>query len=118
MIVGVPRETYPGERRVALVPAVIAGLLKAGLEVVVEADAGMAAGHRDEDYRSKGAKIAAGRADVFKTADVIAQVLGVGANDKTGEADLSLRRHRGRRCACRFARRRALRLASPRDWSM
>ena len=90
MIVGVPRETYPGERRVALVPAVIAGLLKAGFEVVVETDAGMAAGHRDEDYRSKGAKIAAGRADVFKTADVIAQVLGVGANDKNGETDLAL----------------------------
>jgi proton-translocating NAD(P)+ transhydrogenase subunit alpha len=90
MIVGIPRETYPGERRIALVPTAISGLLKAGLEVVVETDAGVAAGHRDEDYVSKGAKIAAGRADVFKTADVIAQVLGVGANDKNGEADLSL----------------------------
>jgi len=40
MIVGVPRESFPGERRVALVPAVIPGLLKAGLEVVVEAGAG------------------------------------------------------------------------------
>src|SRR3954452_13925986 len=36
MIVGVPRESYPGERRVALVPLVVPGLLKAGLQVVVE----------------------------------------------------------------------------------
>ena len=41
MIVGVPRESYPGERRVALVPAVIPNLAKAGLEVVVEAGAGV-----------------------------------------------------------------------------
>ena len=54
MIVGVPRETYPGEQRVALVPAVIPNLLKAGLEVVVETGAGAAASHRDEDYASPG----------------------------------------------------------------
>jgi NAD(P) transhydrogenase subunit alpha len=92
MIVGVPRETYPGERRVALVPAVITSLLKAGLEVVVEAGAGEAAGYRDQDYVSKGAKIVAGRANVFGTAGVITQVLGIGANDRTGEADLPLLR--------------------------
>ena len=40
MIVGVPRESFPGERRVALVPVVIPSLVKAGLEVVVEAGAG------------------------------------------------------------------------------
>ena len=90
MIVGVPRETYPGERRVALVPAVIPSLLKAGLDIVVEAGAGVAAGYRDEDYVSKGATLVPGRADVFRTANVIAQVLAVGANDKTGEADLPL----------------------------
>ena len=43
MIVGVPRETYPGERRVALVPIVIPNLAKAGMEVIVEASAGVAA---------------------------------------------------------------------------
>jgi proton-translocating NAD(P)+ transhydrogenase subunit alpha len=90
MIVGVPRETDPGERRVALVPAVIPGLLKAGFDVIVEKDAGVAAGYRDEDYESKGARCVAGRADVFRAADVIAQVLGVGANDKIGDADLRL----------------------------
>jgi NAD(P) transhydrogenase subunit alpha len=43
MIVGVPRETFPGERRVALVPALIPTLAKAGCEVMVEAGAGEAA---------------------------------------------------------------------------
>ena len=92
MMVGVPRETYPGERRVALVPAAIPSLLKAGLEVVVEAGAGMAAGYRDEDYVSKGAKLLPGRAELFRIAGVITQVLAVGANDRTGEADLPLLR--------------------------
>lgn len=92
MIVGVPKETYPGERRVALVPAVISSLIKAGLEVVVETGAGEAAGYRDEDYVSKGAKIVPGRANVFGTAGVITQVLGIGANDRTGQADLPLLR--------------------------
>jgi NAD(P) transhydrogenase subunit alpha len=44
MIVGVPRETVPGERRVALAPGVVPNLVKAGLEVVVEAGAGAEAG--------------------------------------------------------------------------
>ncbi len=92
MIVGVPRETYPGEQRVALVPAVIPNLLKAGLEVVVETGAGAAASHRDEDYVSKGARLVPTRADVFRTADVVTQVLGVGSNDMTGDADLALLR--------------------------
>ena len=92
VIVGVPKEIYPGERRVALVPAVIPVLLKAGLDVLVETGAGLAAGYRDEDYISKGASIAPGRADVFRTAGVITQVLAVGANDKTGETDLALLR--------------------------
>jgi len=92
MIVGVPREAYPGERRVALVPAVIPSLLKAGLDVVVETGAGVAAGYRDEDYVSKGAQLVPGRADVFSRAEIIAQVLAVGANDRTGEADLPLLR--------------------------
>ena len=57
MIVGVPRETYPGERRVALVPAVIPNLVKAGLQVVIEAGAGVEAGFPDSEYGAKGAKI-------------------------------------------------------------
>jgi NAD(P) transhydrogenase subunit alpha len=90
MIVGVPRESFPGERRVALVPAAIPNLTKAGLEVVVEAGAGAAAGYPDADYAAKGAKIVADRAEVFRAADVVVQVLCYGSNDKTGKADVPL----------------------------
>jgi NAD(P) transhydrogenase subunit alpha len=90
VIVGVPRETFPGERRVALVPAVVPTLKKVGLDVVVEAGAGAGAGYPDTGYLEKGAKIAASRAEVFGAADLIVQVLCYGSNDKTGKADLPL----------------------------
>ncbi len=92
MIVGVPRESYPGERRVALVPAVIPTLAKAGLEVVVEKGAGIEAGYPDADFVAKGAKILPDRAEVFRTADIIVQVLCYGSNDRTGKDDLPLLR--------------------------
>ena len=84
MIVGVPKEIFPGERRVAMVPAVIPSLVKAGLEIVVEAGAGAEAGYPDEVYVAKGAKILPERAEVLPTADIILQVLCLGSNDKTG----------------------------------
>jgi H+-translocating NAD(P) transhydrogenase subunit alpha len=90
MIVGVPRESFPGELRVALTPAVVPSLAKAGLEVVVEAGAGVRAGYPDADYISKGAKILAQRAEVFRAADIIVQVLCYGSNDKSGKDDLPL----------------------------
>jgi H+-translocating NAD(P) transhydrogenase subunit alpha len=92
MIVGIPRESFPGERRVALVPGMIPNLAKAGLEVVVEARAGAEAGYPDADYTNKGAKILANRAEVFRVADIVVQVLCHGSNDKTGAADLPLLR--------------------------
>lgn len=88
MILGVPRESYPGERRVALVPAVIPNLTKAGLEVVMEAGAGADAGYPDHEYSAKGVKILSDRAEVFRAADTIVQVLCYGSNDQTGKADL------------------------------
>ena len=90
MIVGVPRERYPGERRVALVPTVIPGLLKEGLQVVVEPGAGGEAGYPDAEYASRGARIAADRAEVFAASDIVVQVLCHGSNDRTGSEDLPL----------------------------
>ena len=90
MIVGVPRESFPGELRVALTPAVVPGLVKTGIEVVVETGAGVGAGYPDVDYVSKGAKVLSQRAEVFRAADIITQVLGYGSNDKTGKSDLPL----------------------------
>src|SRR5271154_3876651 len=93
MIVGVPRESFPGERRVALVPSVVPNLAKGGMEVVVEAGAGLGSGYRDSDYVAKGAKVVAERAEVFRVADIVAQVLCYGSNDKTGRDDLPFLRN-------------------------
>jgi len=88
MIVGVPRESYPGERRVALVPTVLPHLAKAGLEVVIEAGAGVQAGFHDSEYAAKGARVLGDRSEVFRAADIVVQVLCYGSNDQTGKADV------------------------------
>jgi H+-translocating NAD(P) transhydrogenase subunit alpha len=93
VIIGVPTESYPGERRVALVPMVIPNLTKAGFEVLVESGAGAEAGSPDALYVEKGAKILPDRAAVFSSADIIVQVLCYGSNDVTGRGDLPLLRH-------------------------
>ena len=74
MIVGVPTETWPGERRVALVPSAVPSLRKRGFEVIVEAGAGTDAGFPDAAFADKGARIAASRGDVFQAADTLLQV--------------------------------------------
>jgi NAD(P) transhydrogenase subunit alpha len=92
VIIGVPRESYPGERRVALVPIVVPNLAKAGFEVVVETGAGLEAGYPDALYVEKGAKILPDRAALFAAAEIVVQVLCYGSNDITGKADLPLLR--------------------------
>ena len=90
MIIGVPKESFPGERRVALVPSVLPNLAKAKMQVVVEAGAGVEAGYPDAVFAEKGAKILPDRRSVFAEADLVTQVLCYGSNDKTGAADLAL----------------------------
>ncbi len=90
MTIGVPAETFPGERRVALVPSVIPTLRKLGLDVVVERGAGDAAGFPESAYADAGARIGS-RAEVFQ-ADAIAQVRAAGANPPGASADLALLR--------------------------
>ncbi len=90
LIIGVPKESYPGERRVALVPAVLPTLTKAGFEVHVQAGAGIEAGYPDSQYSDKGAKILADRQSVFSAADIIVQILCYGSNDITGKEDVPL----------------------------
>jgi NAD(P) transhydrogenase subunit alpha len=92
MIVGVVKESFPDEARVAMVPALVPQLAKAGIEVIIESGAGDAAGFLDTEYSAKGAKVVSGRAEVFKTADLIAQVRALGANPEAGVADLELLR--------------------------
>jgi len=88
MIIGVVKETYPGEQRVALVPAVLPSLTKGGMEVLIESKAGEQAGYPDSAYVEKGGKIADSRAQVFESSDCIVQVRLLGANSKEGKEDL------------------------------
>ncbi len=92
MIIGVPKEIYPGERRVALVPLVVPTLAKAGFEVHVQSGAGVDAGYPDSLYAEKGAKVVAERASVFGAADIITQLLCYGSNDINGRQDVPLYR--------------------------
>lgn len=78
MKIGVPRETWPGERRVALIPSAVAALKKAGLEVLVERDAGADAGFPAAAFEAAGASVAS-RDTVFSTADILLQVRAVPA---------------------------------------
>lgn len=88
MKVGVVRESYPGERRVALVPALVPGLQKAGLEVLVESGAGAEACYPDAAYSDSGARVLGSRDTVFAEADIVVQVRGLGYNPRAGAADL------------------------------
>jgi NAD(P) transhydrogenase subunit alpha len=87
MRIGVPKETLAGEARVALVPAAVAPLIKAGLTVAIEQSAGEAAGFPDEAFRAQGASVVS-RAEVFQTSDVILQVRAMPADPalRSGQA--------------------------------
>ncbi len=85
MKVAVVKERFPGERRVSLVPAAVAPLIKAGLEVVVEESAGVAAGFLDDDYRTAGARI--GSRDEAFAADCVLTVRTAAAAGEAWPAD-------------------------------
>jgi len=90
MKVGVAKETFAGERRVASVPESAAALKKAGHEVLVQSGAGAEAGFPDKAYQEKGATIVGDRAAVYRDADAVFLVRGLGANPKMGRDDLAL----------------------------
>ena len=91
MLIGVPVETYPAERRVALVPSVVAGLAKAGLEVLVQQGAGQKAGFSDSAYQKVKARLVPDRTQLFSSADIILQVNPSDAHPGAGD-DLELLR--------------------------
>ena len=89
--IGVPRETFPGERRVALIPRTCEALAKIGASVIVEQSAGVEAGFPDEQYVARGARLVS-RSEIFQQADIVVQVRSLGANPDSGRADLTLLR--------------------------
>lgn len=90
-ILGTPRETFPGERRVAMTPRQCDVLRKCGVDVMLEESAGVEAGFADHHYVSRGARIGS-REDVFREAEIVAQVRCLGANPIAGRSDLPLLR--------------------------
>lgn len=89
MIIGVPKETFPGEKRVALVPATVPSVQKAGFVVHVESGAGLDAGFTDQMYEEQGAVIS-GRAEVLEKADVLLNVRAIGTGGETDVDDLKV----------------------------
>jgi NAD(P) transhydrogenase subunit alpha len=78
-VIGVPRETAAGERRVATVPEVVEKLLKLGFKVAVESGAGEAANFSDDAYRAAGAEIVADAASLWARSDIVFKVRGPSA---------------------------------------
>src|SRR4051812_18115643 len=73
-LIAVPREVFPGEKRVATVPEVVEKLVKQGFRVAVEVGAGDAAQINDDAYRAAGAEVVADRAELWRTADIVFKV--------------------------------------------
>ncbi len=92
LIVAIPRESFPDEHRVAIIPDSISLLGKAGISFQIETGAGDEAGIPDDKYRAKGAEIISDRKTLFDRADVILQVRTPGANPVNGQSDLALMR--------------------------
>jgi len=73
-VIGIPKETYPGEKRVASAPEVVAKLIGLGFAVTVETGAGDGANFGDDAFTAAGARIAASAADLWSSADVVFKV--------------------------------------------
>ncbi len=91
LTIGVPRETFPGERRVAVTPRACETLGKLGAGVIIEQSAGVDAGFPDQQYIARSARVGT-RAEVFQQADIIVQVRTLGANPAEGRSDTHLLR--------------------------
>ena len=92
MIVGIVKETFPGERRVALVPGVLPYITKRGAEILLQRGAGLEAGYTDAEYEEKGAKVVDDRAEIFAKADIVCMIRTYAANLDEGAGDLELYR--------------------------
>ncbi|HEX5806836.1 MAG TPA: Re/Si-specific NAD(P)(+) transhydrogenase subunit alpha [Macromonas sp.] len=74
LTIGIPKETFPNEKRVATVPEVVEKLIKLGFSVTVETGAGDAANCSDDSYRAAGAQVAGSAAELYAGADILFKV--------------------------------------------
>jgi NAD(P) transhydrogenase subunit alpha len=92
MRIGVPKEIYAGEKRVATTPDVTTQLIKLGFDVSVETGAGASASFSDGAYEEAGATIAADAAAVYADSDIILKVRGPEKSAETGQDEVDLLR--------------------------
>lgn len=90
MNIGIPKETYPDEQRVALIPPVVSRLAAAGFSILIQKSAGEPAGFSDEDYQAKGAVIVPDRQSLFGRSDFIFLVHALDEEGKINPADLEM----------------------------
>jgi NAD(P) transhydrogenase subunit alpha len=74
MLIGVPKEIYPGENRVAIIPSGIDALLSAGFDVIIQEGAGDNSHYSDDEYRNGGACIAPSAQALYEQADIVLKV--------------------------------------------
>ena len=90
MIIGIPSEIKTGEKRVAMSPANVQSLTDKSVKVLIQANAGSAAGYPDAEYTAAGATVTADRAEIFASADIILQVQSFGSNNENSDDDLAM----------------------------
>jgi H+-translocating NAD(P) transhydrogenase subunit alpha len=90
MIIAVPKESYPDEYRVALVPSFVEPLIGAGHQIMIEQEAGAASGYPDEQFIDKGAQVVTNRRELIRDADAVFLVRGPDARRDGGGFDISL----------------------------
>lgn len=90
MVIGIPKEIYPGENRVAIVPDVAGKLIKKGFEVLIEKDAGLNAGFTNESYEKAGVKVLADLSELYSKSDIILKVQRPTEHPQFGKNELEL----------------------------
>ena len=90
MIIGIPSEIKTGEKRVAMSPANVQSLTDKSVKVLIQSDAGNAAGYPDNEYLAAGATITGDRAEIFASADIVLQVQSFGSNNENSADDLAM----------------------------
>ncbi|MEJ5306096.1 MAG: Re/Si-specific NAD(P)(+) transhydrogenase subunit alpha [Ignavibacteria bacterium] len=90
MIIGIPKEIYPGENRVAMVPDVAGKLIKKGFDVLIETNAGLNAGFTNEEYEKVGVKVLDDLKELYSKSDIVLKVQRPVEHPQYGKNELEL----------------------------
>jgi len=90
VVIGVPKEIYPGENRVAMVPDIAGKLIKKGFEVLIQSDAGLNAGFTNQEYEKAGVKVLSDLQELYSKSDIILKVQRPIEHPQYGKNELEL----------------------------